>query len=230
MMIGVGELWNAITSDFGTGLLGALVGGGFTLVGTWLQSKSSDKASRLAHSRATAQRALEIVSTFAVTVQRQTYEDHGTHENHEEWNRELMAQETAITAVLALLPDDQAETRSECMDLQNGIKRWYGEEVWWAYQIRTTLFLGQMAVWLAALARGSKPPQHEDMDRITNQKVAERRRVELQYELAMLDEEGEALELDDEGRERARAIRAELGLPEQRRSPASDTAQTPEAE
>jgi hypothetical protein len=218
MMIGVGELWNAITSDFGTGLLGALVGGGFTLGGTWLQSKSSNKAAQLAHSRATAQRALEIVATFAITVQRQAYQGHGTHENHEEWNRELMAQETSITAILALLPDDQDETRSECTNLLNGIKRWYGEEEWWAYQIRTALFLGQMAVWVAALARGSKTPQHEDMDRIANEKVAERREAELRYELAMLEQEGEALELDDEGRERARAIRAELGIPEPSRS------------
>ncbi|CAL9456294.1 hypothetical protein SUDANB15_02527 [Streptomyces sp. enrichment culture] len=221
MMIGVGELWNAITSDFGTGLLGALVGGGFTLAGTWLQSRSSEKAAELAHSRATAQRALEIVSTFAVTVQRQTYQEHGTHEDREKWNREVMAQETAITAVLSLLPDDQKETRNECLDLLGGVKRWYGEEVWWEYQIRTTLFLGQMAVWLAALARGSKPPQHQDMDRIADEKVAERRRAELRYELELLDEEGERRGLDPDQVERAREIREELGLP-QPSQPADD--------
>jgi hypothetical protein len=214
MMIGVGELWNAITSDFGTGLLGALVGGGFTLAGSWLQSKSSDKAAQLAHSRATAQRALELVSTFAIAVQRQMYPGPGTHEDHTKWNREVMAQETAITAVLSLLPDDQKETRNECVDLLEGVKRWYGEEVWWEYQIRTTIFLGQMAVWLAALARGSKPPQHEDMGRIADEKVAERRHAELRYELALLDEEGERRGSDPEQVERARQIREELGIPQ----------------
>lgn len=212
-MIGVGELWNAITSDFGTGLLGALVGGGFTLAGTWLQSKSSDKAAQLAHSRATAQRALEIVSAFAIALQRQTHQGRGSHQDHTKWNREVMAQETAITAVLSLLPDDQGETRTECLDLLKGVKRWHGEEVWWEYQIRTTLFLGQMAVWLAALARGSKPPKHEDMGRIADEKVAERRHAELRYELELLDEEGERTGSEPEQAERAREIREELGIP-----------------
>lgn len=212
MMIRVGELWNAITSDFGTGLMGALIGGGFTLAGTWLQSRSGDKAAQLAHSRATAQHALEIVSTFAVTVQRQTHHGHGIYEDREEWNREVMAQETAITAVLALLPDDQKGTRNECLDLLEGVKRWYGEEEWWEYQIRTTLFLGQMGVWLAALARGSRPPQHQDIGRIADEKVTERRRAEMRYELELLDEEGERTGSDPEQVGRAREIREELGI------------------
>ncbi|MGV9698970.1 hypothetical protein ACWDTR_24830 [Streptomyces sp. NPDC003470] len=218
----MGELWNAITSDFGTGLLGALVGGGFTLAGTWLQSKSSDKAAQLAHSRATAQRALEIVSTFAIAVQRQTHHGHGTHDDHTKWNREVMAQETAITAVLSLLPDDQRDTRTECLDLLKGVKRWHGEEEWWAYQIRTTLFLGQMAVWLAALARGSKPPQHQDLVQMADEKVAERQRAELQYELELLDEEGERRGSDPDQVERAREIREKLGIPQPSQSADED--------
>ncbi|MEH0400651.1 MULTISPECIES: hypothetical protein [Streptomyces] len=198
-------------NDFWIALIGALVGGGFTLLGTWLQSRTGNKAAHLAQTRATAQRGVEAATTLAITIQRQSFRGHGTFEDREGWGRELMAHESNLTALLGLIPDDQRETRDRVFDLLAGVQHWDGQEVWEEYRIRTTLYLGEMAVWLVSLARGSKPPEREDMARVASERVTRYRRAALEAELELLSAEGDALELDDEGRARAHEIRTELG-------------------
>ncbi|CAL9441141.1 hypothetical protein SUDANB146_04269 [Streptomyces sp. enrichment culture] len=218
MMIGVGELWNAITSDFGTGLIGALVGGGFTLLGTWLQSRSGDAAAHLAQTRATAQRGVEAATTLAITIQRQTYREHGTFEDREGWGRELMAHQSNLTALLGLLPDDQRDTRDRVLDLLDGVQYWDGREVWEEYRIRTTSFLGEMAAWLVALARGSEPPERRDMTQVVAEQILDHRLGGLEDEREALVKRAEMYELDAEEHERLREIDAALEAIEQERS------------
>jgi hypothetical protein len=217
MMIGVGELWDAITSDFGTGLIGALVGGGFTLLGTWWQSRKGDAAAHLAQTRATAQRGVEAATTLAITIQRQTYRRHGTFEDRGGWGRELMAHQSNLTALLGLLPDDQLETRERVFILLNGVQHWDGREVWEEYRIRTTIFLAEMAAWLVALARGSEPPEYRDMDQIATERILDHRQGELEDERETLVMRAEMYELDEEEHERVREIDAALKAIEQER-------------
>ncbi|WP_208885029.1 hypothetical protein [Streptomyces sp. PBH53] len=214
----MGELWNAITSDFGTGLIGALIGGGFTLLGTWLQSRKGDAAAHLAQTRATAQRGVEAATTLAITIQRQTYREHGTFEDREGWGRELMAHQSNLTALLGLLPDDQRETRERVLDLLNGVQHWDGREVWEEYRIRTTIFLGEMAAWLVALARGSEPPEHQDMNRIAAERILDHRQGSLEDERESLVIRAEMYELGQEEHERVREIDAALEAIRQERS------------
>ncbi|MFC7903344.1 hypothetical protein ACFUV1_24750 [Streptomyces griseoincarnatus] len=214
----MGELWNAITSDFGTGLIGALVGGGFTLLGTWLQSRSGDAAAHLAQTRATAQRGVEAATTLAITIQRQTYREHGTFEDREGWGRELMAHQSNLTALLGLLPDDQRDTRDRVLDLLDGVQYWDGREVWEEYRIRTTSYLGEMAAWLVALARGSEPPERRDMTRVVAKRILDHRQGGLEDEREALVMRAEMYELDEEEHERVREIDAALEAIEQERS------------
>ncbi|MGW6732300.1 hypothetical protein [Streptomyces sp. NPDC055013] len=213
----MGELWNAITSDFGTGLIGALVGGGFTLLGTWWQSRKGDAAAHLAQTRATAQRGVEAATTLAITIQRQTYREHGTFEDREGWGRELMAHQSNLTALLGLLPDDQRVTRDRVLDLLDGVQHWDGRVVWEEYRIQTTIFLGEMAVWLVALARGSEPPEQNDMTQIVAERILDHRQGRLEDEREALVMRAEMYELDEEERERVREIDAALETIEQER-------------
>lgn len=121
-----------------------------------------------------------------------------------------MAHESNLTALLALLPDDQQTTRDRVFDLLQGIQHWGEGDVWEEYRIRTTIFLGEMAAWLIALARGSQPPRHQDIDKAADERVLKYRRASLEAELELLNQEGDALELDDAGRARAQKIREEL--------------------
>ncbi|MFE2218341.1 hypothetical protein ACFW93_41285 [Streptomyces canus] len=214
----MGELWDWITSDFGTGLMGALVGGGFTLLGTWYQSRKDDAAARLAHTRDVAQRAVEAVTTVAITIQRQTYRGHGTFEDREGWGRELMAHQSNLTALLALLPDDQREARQRVFDLLEGVQHWDGREVWEHYRIRTTLLLGEMAVWLAALARSSELPEYKDIGMVADGRILDYRQAELEDQRETLVVRAEEYELDPEEHERFAEIDAELEEIKQSRS------------
>ncbi|MFI1409397.1 hypothetical protein ACH4Y0_05625 [Streptomyces sp. NPDC020707] len=205
-------------NDFWIALIGALVGGSFTLLGTWLQGKSGDKAAHVAQTRATAQRGVEAATTLAITIQRQTYRDHGTFEDREGWGRELMAHQSNLTALLGLLPDDQRATREQVFVLLDGVQNWDGREVWAEYRIRTTLILGEMAVWLVSLARGSETPEPKDMTPIIEDRILNHRQAELEHERETLLMQAEMYELDESDRERVGEIDVALEDIRQKRS------------
>jgi len=205
-------------NEFLIALMGALVGGGFTLLGTRLQGRSGDKAAHLAHTRDVAQRAVEAVTTVAITIQRQTYQRHGTFEDREGWGRELMAHQSNLTALLALLPDDQREARRRVFDLLEGVGHWDGTEVWEHYRIRTTLHLGEMANLLAALARGSELPDYQDIGLVADERILNYRQAELEDERETLVIRAEQYELDQEEHARVTEIDAELEEIKQSRS------------
>ncbi|AKN73670.1 hypothetical protein QR97_31465 [Streptomyces sp. PBH53] len=161
---------------------------------------------------------MEAATTLAITIQRQTYREHGTFEDREGWGRELMAHQSNLTALLGLLPDDQRETRERVLDLLNGVQHWDGREVWEEYRIRTTIFLGEMAAWLVALARGSEPPEHQDMNRIAAERILDHRQGSLEDERESLVIRAEMYELGQEEHERVREIDAALEAIRQERS------------
>ncbi|MFC7900166.1 hypothetical protein ACFUV1_08415 [Streptomyces griseoincarnatus] len=129
---------------------------------------------------------MEAATTLAITIQRQTYREYGTFEDREGWERELMAHQSNLTALLGLLPDDQRDTRDRVFELLDGVQHWADGEVWEEYRIRTTIYLGEMAVWLAALARGSQPPRNQDIGKAAYKRVLEYRRTVLEAELELL--------------------------------------------
>ncbi|MGW7499140.1 hypothetical protein ACWGKA_33295 [Streptomyces luteogriseus] len=198
--------------NFLTALLGAFVGGGFTLVGVWFQTRSSNKAAERAHTRETARQALATITALATYAQRRTYIDHGTFEDREEWNHELETQRSTLVSLLALLPDSEIKTRSRCMDLLVAIKPWE-RKVWPEYRIYATFHLAEMGLWLAALARGSKPPRESDVLKEAEIRVISLRRAALEYELADLEQRAEDYGLGPEEMQRAEEIRAELASP-----------------
>ncbi|MEU6449612.1 hypothetical protein [Streptomyces sp. NPDC046979] len=207
-----GNIWNVISSDFGTGLIGALIGGGFTILGSAWQTRSANKAAERAHTRETARQALATITALSTYAQRRTYIDHGTFEDREEWNHELETQRSTLVSLLALLPDGESQTRSRCIDLLMAIKRWE-RKVWPEYRIYATFHLAEMALWLAALARGSKPPKKSDVLKEAEKRVISLRREALEYELADLEQRAEDYGLDPGETQRAEDIRTELASP-----------------
>ncbi len=218
MMTAMNEFWIA--------LMGALFGGGFTLLGTWLTSKSGDKAAHVAQTRATAQRGVEAATTLAITIQRQTYRDHGTFEDREGWGRELMAHQSNLTALLGLLPDDQRAIRDQVFALLDGVQNWDGQEVWAEYRIRTTIVLGEMAVWLVTLARGSETPEPKELEPIIEERILDHRQAELEHERETLIMNAELYELDPQDHERVGEIDAALEAIQQKRSIPGQTSQS----
>ncbi|MFE1433075.1 hypothetical protein ACFW5G_11800 [Streptomyces griseoaurantiacus] len=161
---------------------------------------------------------MEAATTLAITIQRQTYRGHGTFEDREGWGRELMAHQSNLTALLGLLPDDQRDTRDWVLDLLDGVQHWDGQDVWEEYRIRTTSFLAELAAWLVALARGSKPPERRDMTRVVAERILDHRQGGLVDEREALVMRAEMYELDEEERERVREIDAALDAIQQERT------------
>ncbi|MER6692945.1 hypothetical protein, partial [Streptomyces minutiscleroticus] len=108
--------------------------------------------------------------------------------------------------------------RDRVLDLLDGVQHWDGREVWEEYRIRTTIFLGEMAAWLAALARGSEPPEHQDLNRIAAERILDHRQGGLEDEREALVVRAEMYELDEEEHERVREIDAALEAIEQERN------------
>lgn len=117
---------------------------------------------------------------------RQTYREYGTSRTARAGERELMVHQSNLTALLGLLPDDQRDTRDRVFELLDGVQHWADGEVWEEYRIRTTIYLGEMAVWLATLARGSQPPRNQDIGKAAYKRVLEYRRTVLEAELELL--------------------------------------------
>ncbi|WP_370166780.1 hypothetical protein [Streptomyces albogriseolus] len=64
------ELWSM---EFGIALLGALVGGGFTILGSAWQTRSANKAAALAQAKANAQRAFDTLTQLKACLEVQTF-------------------------------------------------------------------------------------------------------------------------------------------------------------
>lgn len=208
------EFWDKIISmEFGTALLGALVGGGFTLLGSWWQSRSADKATALAQAKANAQRALDALTRLRAHMDIQSQEGMGSREQRDAWNREREMLIASAQSSVMLLPDAYEDTRTPVTNTLGEIKNWYGLPIWIEYQMEVRLLLDEAINFLGLFFRGSKAPQPRNMNAIITKAIEDHRREMALSELTALNNEGAHRGLDPEDEERARELRDFLGLP-----------------
>ncbi|MEV6436306.1 hypothetical protein [Streptomyces anulatus] len=208
------ELWDKLWSvEFGIALLGAVVGGVFTMLGSWWQSKASNKAAARVQAQGHALRGFEAISALRVRLEEQSFQGRGTTQTRDIWNRELMAQLALAKGAVALLPDQHEETRDAAMTSLQMITRFTGIFGWNEYKIATNTLLTEALRHLGRFVRGSKPREARDMDAVLTTAIDDHNREWARKELDALNAEAEHSELDDDAKEEARKIREYLGIP-----------------
>lgn len=221
-MTAMNEIWDKVISvEFGAALLGALAGGVFTILGSWLQSRSSNKAAALAQAKANAQRGFDTLTQLKVRLETQNFVGIGSGETRAAWNRERETLITTANSAIMLLPEEYKETRGQVLMLLRMIKRWEGLPAWPEYKLETSLLLSEAMKFLGLFVRGSSVPEKRDMTEVIAREIEHYRRQEAHRELEDLNREGEERGLDAEGRERAAYLEQFLGL--------SQAPETPEA-
>ncbi|MDQ1042127.1 hypothetical protein QFZ76_000363 [Streptomyces sp. V4I2] len=226
----LGKLWSM---EFGAALLGALAGGFFTILGSWWQSRYSDKAAALAQAKANAQRAFDTLTQLRAHLEAQTFLGRGTAETRAAWNRERKTLIATANSAIMLLPDAYKETRGQALMLLRMIKEWYGTPEWREYEVETDVLLSEALKFLGLFVRGSKVPEKRDITGVIAEAIHHYRRVWMTAELEDLARQAEESGLDEEDQERAHQLQQALGiLPSEGSNPdtTTDPVQTPEAE
>ncbi|MEU1481576.1 hypothetical protein [Streptomyces sp. NPDC005760] len=221
------KLWSM---EFGAALLGALAGGAFTILGSWLQARSANRATALAQAQANAQRAFDTLTELKVYMEAQTFVGRGTHGTRTEWNRQRKTLITTANSSIMLLPDAYTETRGPALMLLQMIKEWYGDPEWREYEAETNLLLSEALNFLGLFVRGSAVPEKREMTEVIAETLGQYRRKWMTAELEDLAREAENSGLDEEDQERANQLRHALGiLPQQGPDPdaATGPAQAP---
>ncbi|WAU78517.1 hypothetical protein O1Q96_01435 (plasmid) [Streptomyces sp. Qhu-G9] len=204
------KLWSM---EFGIALLGALVGGGFTLLGSWFQTKSANKATALAQAQANAQRGFDTLTQLKVHLEAQTFQGMGTAETRDAWNRERQTLITTTHSAVMLLPDAYKETRDPVLVLLPMMKEWYGLPPWPEYTVETSVVLAEALKFLGTFVRGSDVPERQALNPVIAKELNQYRRQQAQHELESLERDAERSGLDEEDMQRARDLREFLGLP-----------------
>lgn len=219
----LGKLWSV---EFGAALLGALAGGLFALFGSWLQTRSSNKAAALAEAKANVQRGFDTLTELKMHLEAQTFQGIGSGETRAAWNRELDTLTTKASSAIMLLPDECKKTRGQVLLLVRMIKRWDGLSPWPEYKLETSLLLSEALKFLGLFFRGSKVPEKRDMTSVIAKEIEHYKRQGARRELDALESEAERSGLDYEDMERANELKEFLGLPHPS-SPADGAQNTP---
>ncbi|MFF4661382.1 hypothetical protein [Streptomyces sp. NPDC001381] len=193
------KLWSM---EFGIALLGALVGGGFTILGSWLQSRSSNKAAQLIQAKANAQRTFDALTQLKAHLEIQTFQGMGSKETRAAWNREREMLVTTANSTLMLLPDEHKDTRIRVGKLLQQIKTWYGLPAWPEYKLETGLLVSEALKVLGFFVRGSDSPERRNMAEVIKREIERDKRERAQRELESLEAEEEHHGLDQEDSER----------------------------
>ncbi|MFC4609740.1 hypothetical protein ACFO9E_18245 [Streptomyces maoxianensis] len=221
------EILDALWSmEFGAALLGALAGGGFTILGSWWQTKSSNKAASLTLARANAQRAFDAITQLKLFMDSSETVGRGTVQSRGAWNRELRTLLTTARGAIMLLPDEHKETRSRSLSILAMTREWQGHPTWDDYKVETDLLLSETRKYLGSFVRGSEVPEAMNMAEAVQQEVLIHRQSRWSDELESLNLAGEMNELDEEDVERANQLREALGIPHPT-PPAGDAQNTP---
>ncbi|MFC9261286.1 hypothetical protein ACFT25_15875 [Streptomyces hydrogenans] len=215
-------LWSA---EFGIALLGALVGGAFTMLGSWWQTRSSNKAAMRVQAQGHAMRGSDAITQLRVHLEAQTFQGRGAAETRAAWNRELQGHLVTARSAIMLLPDGFKGTRNPALAALREIKTFSGHPAWAEYKIATGLLLAEALKHLGMFVRGSEAPEERDMSVVVTKAIDEHKRERAQEELEQLNEMAEHMELTDEEKEEARKLRDYLGLPH----PAAPVFEDPEA-
>ncbi|MFB8029457.1 hypothetical protein [Streptomyces sp. NPDC055990] len=214
MMTCMNDILDALWSmEFGAALLGALAGGGFTMLGSWFQTKSSNKAANLAMAKAHAQRAFDAITQLKLVLESSTITGLGTRRSRDEWNRELRTQLTTARGAIMLLPDEYKETRLPSLMILRMTQEYQGRPIWIDYQVETDLLLSEARKYLGSLIRGSDVPKGRDMKEVVEQEVMIQRKARWTEELEHLQLAGEMGQTDADDAEREDELRGLLQLP-----------------
>ncbi|MFE7361486.1 hypothetical protein [[Kitasatospora] papulosa] len=203
-------LWSM---EFGAALMGALAGGGFTMLGSWFQTKNSNKAANLAMAKAHAQRAFDAITQLKLVLESSTIAGLGTPRTRGEWNRELRTQLIAARGAIMLLPDEYNETRNPSLNILRMTREYQGHPVWIDYQVETDILLSEARKFLGSLIRGSEVPKVRDMKEVIEQEVRIQQQSRWSEELEHLHLAGEMGQTDAEDAEREDELRSRLQLP-----------------
>lgn len=213
MMTGMNDILDALWSmEFGAALMGALAGGGFTMLGSWFQTKSSNKAANLAMAKAHAQRAFDAITQLKLVLESSTITGLGTHRSRDEWNRALRTHLTTARGAIMLLPDEYKETRLPSLMILRMTREYQGRPVWIDYQVETDLLLSEARKYLGSLIRGSEVPKGRDMKEVVEQEVMIQQQARWTEELEHLQLAGEMGQTDAEDAEREDELRGLLQL------------------
>ncbi|GGR24070.1 hypothetical protein [Streptomyces aurantiogriseus] len=202
------KLWSM---EFGIALLGALVGGGFTILGSWLQTRSSNRAAELVQAKANAQRGFDALTQLKVHLEIQTFQGMGTKETRAAWNREREMLVTTANSAVMLLPDEHKDTRFRVTWLLSQIKPWYGLPPWPEYKLETSLLLSEALKILGLFVRGSDAPERRNMAEVIEREIERDKCERARRELDSLLAEDEAHGLDQEDYERINELQMFLG-------------------
>ncbi|WP_223146427.1 hypothetical protein [Streptomyces apricus] len=220
--------WDKVISmEFGIALLGALVGGGFTILGSWLQTRSSNRAAELVQAKANAQRAFEALTQLKVHLEIQIFRGMGTKETRAAWNREREMLVTTANSTIMLLPDEHKDTRLHVQGLLQQIKTWYGLPPWPEYKLETGLLLTEALKVMSLFVRGSDAPARRNMAEIIQREIERDKRERAQREMESLEAEEEAQGLDQEDSERLNELYRFLGVGQSRPQLSTDDATGP---
>ncbi|MCX5234430.1 hypothetical protein OG824_04175 [Streptomyces prunicolor] len=188
--------------DFWIALVGALVGGGFTMLGAALQTRSTDKAAALAQTKANAQRSFDALIQFKALLGIQTFQGMGSKDTRAAWNREREVLITTASSALMLLPDAHRDIRIRVEKLLHQIKIWQGWPPWSEYKLETDLLVSEALNVLSRFVRGSEAPELRDMVKIVQQEMKRDKRERAQRELDALEGQDEADGLSQDESER----------------------------
>ncbi|MFD4005119.1 hypothetical protein [Streptomyces rubiginosohelvolus] len=203
-------LWSM---EFGAALLGALAGGGFTMLGSWFQARSSNRAANLAMAKAHAQRAFDAITQLKLILDSSTITGLGTHRSRDEWNRELRTHLTAARGAIMLLPNEYRETRLPSLMILRMTREYQGSPVWIDYQVGTDILLSEVRSYLGSLIRGSAVPKGRDMKQAVEHEVMIQQQARWAEELQHLQLAGEMGQTDADDAEREDELRGLLQLP-----------------
>lgn len=216
------KLWSA---EFGIALLGALVGGGFTMLGSWWQTQSSNKAAMRVQAQGHALRGSDAITQLRVHLEAQAFQGRGSTETRAAWNRELRGLLVTARGAIMLLPDEFEGTRDPALEALRKVTSFSGHPAWAEYRLTIGLLLSEALKHLGMFLRGSEAVEARDMDLVLAAAINEQKRKLAEEELNQLIEQAEHMDLTDEEREEARELRDFLGLPH----PAAPVAEDPDS-
>jgi len=177
------KLWSM---EFGIALLGVLTGGGFTILGSWLQSRSSNRAAALAQAQANAQRSFDALTELGALLEAQTFQGMGTGDTRAGWNRDLRSHIARANSAIMLLPDRHEATRSQVLAVLRMLKNWEGLPPWPEYRLRARLLLSEALKFLGLFVRGSGVPKRRGMEEVIAKEIDLYKRQRAQLELESL--------------------------------------------
>ncbi|WP_432030819.1 hypothetical protein [Streptomyces sp. 1222.5] len=215
-----------MTSEFGAGLIGALIGGLASIFGAHYQSKSADRNARETLAKASATTAYEVLGTLRELLVSKEFTDASPdHAAVDEWNKERTILVMRAQGAANLLPRSQEGRRKQVHRALNLMQNWGGNIPWSDYSAAANILISEARKQLGTFVQDEDEPPREDVAAKFTEELNRRRRMRLIRRLFDLEHAGEIRGLDEEEQEEAAEIQAELGVQHTRELSSSDYSQ-----